>query len=182
MKMKTISVILCAMFLALSAEAADKPAAKKPAPKKPAAPVVQPEEVVHPPLRGSAPKAGVEPRIVLENHEAASRASIVVDGAEAFAYCYGKDLGFPRLYPIWSPSGKVMTVQEAPPYPHHQSFWFADSVQLEGQRKASFYGAIYSRADKKDPKSPFKDQIVHAEFLPEKQPAPDQVETGMKLV
>jgi len=179
--MKTISVILCAMLLALSADAADKPAAK-PAPKKPAAPVVQPEEVVHPPVRDGSPKSGVEPRIVMKNDEAASRVSIVVDGAEAFAYRYGKDLGFPRLYPIWSPSGKVMTVQEAPPYPHHQSFWFADTVQFEGQRKASFYGAIYSRADKKDPKSPFKDQIVHAEFLPEKQLAPNQLETGMKLV
>jgi hypothetical protein len=170
------------MLLALTADAADKPAAKKPAPKKPAAPVVQPEEVVHPPVRDGSPKSGVEPRIVMKNDETASRVSIVVDGAEAFAYRYGKDLGFPRLYPIWSPSGKVMTVQEAPPYPHHQSFWFADTVQLEGQRKASFYGAIYSQADKKDPKSPFKDQIVHAEFLPEKQLAPNQLETGMKLV
>ena len=75
-----------------------------------------------------------------------------------------------------------MTVQEAPPYPHHQSFWFADTVQLEGQRKASFYNAIYSRMDKKDPQSPFQDQIVHVAVLPEKQIAPDQVEIGMKLV
>ena len=109
--------------------------------------------------------------------------SISVDGAEALVYRYGNDLGFPRFYPIWSPSGKAMTVQEAPPYPHHQSFWFADTVELEGQRKASFYGAIYSRADKKDPQSPFKDQIVHASFLGrEADCATSSSETGMKLV
>lgn len=182
MNPKPAHVIACvtmvAALLATTARAADN----KPAAKKPPVPVVQPEEVIHPPVRAGSPKAGVEPRIALKNDEAASRVSLCVDGAEALAYRYGKDLGFPRLYPIWSPSGKVMTVQEAPPYPHHQSFWFADTVQLEGQRKASFYGAIYSRVDKNDPKSPFKDQIVHAEFLPEKRIAPDQIETGMKLI
>jgi len=186
MKTKTAAAIACvtlaAILCAWSARAADKPAAKPKAAKKTAAPIVQPEEVIHPPVRGGSPKAGTKPRIVLKNDEAASRVSICVDGVEAFAYRYGKDLGFPRFYPIWSPSGKVMTVQEAPPYPHHQSFWFADTVQLEGQRKASFYGAIYSRVDKKDSRSPFKDQIVHAEFLTEKQLVPDQLETGMKLV
>ena len=74
----------------------------------------------------------------------------------------------------------MLTVEEAPPYPHHQSFWFGDTVQLEGQRRASFYDAINSRIDKQDPLSPFHDQILHVAFLPEKQIAPDQVETGMK--
>ena len=155
---------------------------KKWVPKKSAPPAVQPEEVIHPPLRVETPRADAQPRIVLHNDAAACRMSIVVDGAEALAYRYGKALGFPRFYPIWSPSGKAMTVQEAPPYPHHQSFWFADSVELEGHRKASFYGAIYSRIDKKDSKSAFGDQIAHVAFLPERQLAPDQVETGMKLL
>jgi predicted GH43/DUF377 family glycosyl hydrolase len=149
---------------------------------KAAKPVVQPEEVIHPPVRAQKPGADAEPRVVLKNDEATSRLSISVDGAEALVYRYGKDIGFTHFYPVWSPSGKAMTVEEAPPYPHHQSFWFADTVELEGHRKASFYGAIYSRIDKKDPKSPFKDQIVHAGFLPEKRIAPDQVETGMKQV
>jgi hypothetical protein len=146
----------------------------------PAKPVVQPEEVVHPPVRSEQPRTGVQPRVAWKQDEAAGRLSIRVDGAEAVVYRYGQDLGFPRFYPIWSPSGKAMTVQEAPPYPHHQSFWFADTVQLDGRRKASFYSAIYSRADKKNPRSPFKDQIVHVAVLPGKQRAPDQMETAMK--
>ncbi|MBM3861592.1 MAG: hypothetical protein FJ395_18360 [Verrucomicrobia bacterium] len=176
--MNNVIALVVSWMLVASVGAADKPAR----PKKPAAPVVQPEEVVHPPVRAESPKAGAKPRIVLKKDEAANRMSVVVDGAEAFVYRYGKDVCFPRFYPIWSPSGKVMTVQEMTPYPHHQSFWFADTVELVGQRKASFYNALYTRADKNDPKSPFKDQIVHAEFFPEKQLAPDQIETGMKHV
>ena len=144
-----------------------KPAAKAAA-KKPAQPVVQPEEVLHPPVRAASPRADAQPRIVVANDERAGRLSVAVDGAEALVYRYGRDVCFPRFYPIWSPSGKAMTVQEAPPYPHHQSFWFADTVELQGHRRASFYGALYSRVNKKDPQSPFRDQIVHKAFLPER--------------
>ena len=120
----------------------------------------------------------MQPRIVLRNDEAACRLSICVDGAEALVYRYGKESGFPRFYPMWSPSGKAMTVQEAPPWPHHQSFWFADTVELEGQRKASFYMAIYSRVNRKDPKSPFKDQIVHQRFSPRNRSPPTNSKRG----
>lgn len=166
---RTRAVLLVA-FLAACGQAADKPAA------------AQPEEVVHPPLRAGAPVADAQPRIALKKDAAANRLSVLVDGAEAFTYSHGKDQGFPWFYPVWSPSGKAMTVQCAPPYPHHQSFWFADTVQLAGQRKASFYSARYSPLDKQNPGAGYKDQIVHAEFLPEKQVAPDQAELGMKLV
>jgi hypothetical protein len=70
------------------------------------------------------------------------------------------------------PASPVVQLEEVV---HPQSFWFADTVQLAGQRKASFYNAIYSRADKKDPASPFRDQVVHAEFLPDRQLGPGQV-------
>jgi hypothetical protein len=146
-----INVLMLSVVAGSTLCAADKPATANAAGKTPAKPVVQPEEVVHPPLRTESPKANVQPRIVLKNDETASRLSISVDGAEALVYRYGKDLGFPRFYPIWSPSGKAMTVQEAPPYPHHQSFWFADTVELEGHRKASFYGAIYSHSENEYP-------------------------------
>lgn len=167
-------------FVVLTLLAIAPSALRAAAPPAPAKPVVQPEEVLRPPLRGETPQAGVQPRVAFDQDEAGGRLRIRVDGAEAVVYRYGKDLGFPRFYPIWSPSGKAMTVQEAPPFPHHQSFWFADTVQLEGQRKASFYGAIYSRKDKNDPRSPFQDQIVHVAALPAKPLAPDQVETSLK--
>lgn len=186
----TIAVLTGLALAASTLDAAEKPAPAK-SPAKPVAaavakpagkPVVQPEEVVHPPLRKDAPRKDAQPRIAIRNDQASGCLSISVDGAEAFVYRYDRQHGFPRFYPIWSPSGKAMTVEEAPPFPHHQSFWFADTVQLEGHCKASFYSAIYSRIDKKDPKSPFKDQIVHVALLPEKPTGTDQAEIGMKLV
>jgi hypothetical protein len=85
---------------------------------------------------------------------------ILIGGKEALVYCYGKDVDLPHFYPVCSPSGKSMTVEQTEPYPHHRSFWFADTVQLEGQRQVSFYNAFYSGAgDKKNPKPPFRDHI-----------------------
>ena len=48
-------------------------------------------------------------------------------------------------------------------------------------------GAVSTRPftaalDKKDPKSPFRDQIVHVAFLPERRIAPDALEIGMTQV
>src|SRR5512137_532213 len=123
----TILTFITGGLVAASVQAADKPAPAK----KPAVPVVQPEEVVHPPVRAGAPSANAEPRVALKNDPVTSRLGIIVDGAEALVYRYGKDIGFVHFYPVWSPSGKAMTVEEAPPYPHHQSFWFADTVQRE---------------------------------------------------
>jgi hypothetical protein len=83
-----VLVILAVAASALSA--ADQPAEKKtptsPAAKAPAKPVVQPAEVVHPPVRQAAPRKDARPRIVLKNDEAAGCLSISVDGAEAVVY------------------------------------------------------------------------------------------------
>lgn len=59
-----------------------------------------------------------------------------------------------------------MTVQQTNPYPHHRSFWFADTVQLTGREKAnSFYNALYTgTGDKQNPKPPFRDRIRHFDF------------------
>ncbi len=75
-----------------------------------------------------------------------------------------------------------MTVQQTEPYPHHRSFWFADTVQLEGQRQASFYNALYSGVgDKKNPKPPFRDRIRQVAFTAERG-GNKSGELGMKLV
>ena len=101
-----VLTILAGSFAAL-ARAADPPKTATKTPTKPAAKaVVQPEEVVHPPLRSVSPKSDATPRIAIHNDAATGRMSIVVDGAEAFVYRYGKEVGFPRFYPIWSPSAR----------------------------------------------------------------------------
>ena len=58
-----------------------------------------------------------------------------------------------------------MTVEQTDPYPHHRSFWFADTVQLEGRRLVSFYNALYSgTGDPKHPQPPFRDHIRQVAF------------------
>jgi hypothetical protein len=107
---------------------------------------------------------------------------VLIGGKEAFAYCYGTNVDLPHFFPLRSPSGKSMTVQQTEPYPHHRSFWFADTVQLEGQRQASFYNAFYSgTGDKKNPQPPFRDHIRQVAFTSQRGGAGD-AELGMNLL
>ena len=88
---RTVACIMIVVaIVAGAAQAADDAGDSK---LVPAPPVVQPEEVVHPPVRTESPKADGQPRIALANDEAACRLAISVDGAEAAIYRYGRDLG-----------------------------------------------------------------------------------------
>lgn len=105
------------------------------------------------------------PAIEFKQDEAHGQMQILIGGTEAMVYCYGQDVDLPHFYPVRSPSGKSMTVEQTEPYPHHRSFWFADTVQLEGQRQVLFYNALYSgTGDKKNPKPPFRDHIRQVAF------------------
>ena len=107
------------------------------------------------------------PQIQLQHKDSTGELSVVIDGKEAIVYQYGPKNDMAHYFPVRSPSGKSMTVQQTDPYPHHRSFWFADKVNLEGHRSVGFYSALYSNADKNDPDSPFKDRIRHVEFTEE---------------
>ena len=123
------------------------------------------------PVLAEGPAQGSEaPPVTLDRNDDEGRLRVLIDGKEALVYLYGKDRDLVHYYPVRSPSGKSMTVQQTEPYPHHRSFWFGDLVQLAGQRKASFYSPLYSG---KDRKPPFKDHVRHVEFAPEgTEPAP----------
>jgi hypothetical protein len=126
---------------------------------------------------------GAEPAVIEFKHDdAKGLLQILIGGKEALVYCHGKEVDLPHFYPVRSPSGKSMTVQQTEPYPHHRSFWFADTVQLEGQRQASFYNALYSGVgDKKSPKPPFRDHIRQIAFTSQRN-GTGVAETGMKLL
>jgi len=126
-----------------------------------------------------AAKAAIE----FKRDEAKGQMQILIGGKEALVYCYGKDVDLPHFYPVRSPSGKSMTVEQTEPYPHHRSFWFADTVQLAGQEKpTSFYNAFYSgTGDKKNPKPPFRDHIRHVAFTAQ-HGAEGGAELDMKLL
>jgi len=120
--------------------------------------------------------------IEFKQDEAQGRMQIRVGGREALVYVYGKDVDLPHFFPVRSPSGISMTVEQTEPYPHHRSFWFADTVQLEGQRQVSFYNALYSgTGDKKNPQPPFRDHIRQIAFTSLK-PGNGQAEVDAKLL
>jgi len=103
---------------------------------------------------------GAAGAVEFQDDPAQGQLHVLIQGQEAFVYCYSTNWDLPHIFPMRSPSGKSMTVQKTEPYPHHRSFWFADTVQLEGQREASIYNALYSGSgDKKNPQPPFRDRI-----------------------
>ncbi len=122
--------------------------------------------------------------IEFENDAAQQQLHVRLGSQTAFTYCYGTNWDLPHIYPLRSPSGKSMTVQKTEPYPHHRSFWFTDTVQLEGQREASFYNALYTGAgDKKNPQPPFRDRIRHIGLTTAKDSgASGKAELRLKLI
>jgi hypothetical protein len=99
--------------------------------------------------------------------EPAGRMTVLIGGREAIVYLYGDGLDLPHYWPMRSPSGKNMLVQKTEPYPHHRSFWFADTVRPEGSdRDASFYNALYGgvKTEAGEYVPPFRDKIRHRSF------------------
>jgi hypothetical protein len=89
-----------------------------------------------------------------------------IDGKQAFCYRYGDQVDLPHFYPINSPAGRSMTVQQTQPYPHHRSFWFGDRVAFDGRRAIATYSALYSGVKGADGAygPPFADGVRHVEF------------------
>ena len=118
-------------------------------------------------LPAAEPSASTDAaRIELKRDDNQGTLQVLLGGREAFVYQYGH-VDMPHLYPVQSPSGKLLTIQKTDPYPHHRSVWFGDTVQLEGQPPVSFYQPLYSQVDKKDPQSAYRDRIRHVKFLAE---------------
>ncbi len=102
-------------------------------------------------------------QVELKRDDAKHQLAVLADGKTALVYNFEPDHFLPYFYPVNSPSGKELTIKQTDPYPHHRTFWFADTVQLEGEKgAASFYNAHYSYKDGKGP------HIRHVKFAAEK--------------
>lgn len=99
-------------------------------------------------------------------NDEAGRLHVRIGGREAFVYQYIHWHDLPHIFPMKSPSGKNMLVQQAEPYPHHRAFYFADTVRLNGGRRVSIYNALYSgqKIGENAYGPPFRDHIRHVEF------------------
>lgn len=108
-----------------------------------------------------------KPEITFSRDDAAGALTLFVGGREALVFRYGPDLDLVHYWPLRSPSGRNMLVQKTEPYPHHRSFWFADTVRTEGgERDLSFYNALYSgvRTEAGDHIAPFRERVRLVSF------------------
>jgi hypothetical protein len=104
--------------------------------------------------------------IELRQDEETGHLHVLIGGKEAFTYRYTSWLDIPHIWPLNSPSGKSMLVQQTEPYPHHRSFYVADTIRLNGRRDVSTYNALYSGQSigKECYGPPFRDHIRHDMF------------------
>jgi len=107
-----------------------------------------------------------KPEVELRRDDESGRLHVLIDGQEIFVYQYIHWLDLPHYFPMNSPSGKNMLVQQTEPYPHHRAFWFADTVRLNGGREVSTYNALYSgqKIGQNAYGPPFRDHIRHIGF------------------
>jgi len=105
-------------------------------------------------------------KIEFHRDDKAGRLQVSIDGREVFVYRYTYWLDLPHIWPLNSPSGKNMLVHQAEPYPHHRSFYVADTVRFEGGREVSTYNALYSGQSigTESYGPPFRDRIRHDRF------------------
>ena len=106
------------------------------------------------------------PEIELRRNDEAGQLQVLIDGQEILVYQYIHWLDLAHYWPLNSPSGKNMLIQQTEPYPHHRSFWFADTVRLAGEREVSTYNALYSgqKTGEASYGPPFRDRIRHLDF------------------
>lgn len=106
------------------------------------------------------------PKLELRRDDEVGRLFVLIDGREVLVYQYAETLDLPHYWPMNSPSGKNMLVQQTEPYPHHRSLWFADTIRLNSGREVSTYNALYT-GQKKGTETygpPFLDSIRHLTF------------------
>ncbi len=107
--------------------------------------------------------------IEIDRNDEAGQMTASIDAKTVVVYRHGEDWDLPHYWPLNSPSGKNMLVQQTEPYPHHRAFWFADKVRFEGGEAATVYDALYTgQGGRRNPYTPytppFKHNIHHTGF------------------
>jgi hypothetical protein len=112
---------------------------------------------------GSLPN---QSEIELRRDDDSGRLHVSIDDQVIFVYQYNNRVDIPHYFPMNSPSGKTMLVEQTELYAHHRAFWFADTVRLKGRREVSTYYA-YNSGQQIGPNGyepPFRDHIRHLSF------------------
>ena len=108
--------------------------------------------------------AAVSPVVQLRSDDVAEQLAWVVDGREVLVYQYGAKYALPHYWPVRSPSGKLLTIQNPEPYPHHRSLWIADHVQFENAPAVDFYHCWKNYRNPDQSESGFRHVVRHQRF------------------
>ncbi len=100
----------------------------------------------------------------LQRDDAAGQLGVEADGKRLFCYQYGVQEPLPHYWPIFSPTGKVLTVQQTEPYPHHRSFWIADHVRAADSEAVDFYHWTKNTTTQDSTISDLRHRIRHLSF------------------
>ena len=113
-----------------------------------------------PTLSGAAPD-----QIDFEKNDGKGQLTASAAGKLLFVYNYGENVDLPHFYPFNTPSGKNLLEEKGTTYPHHRSFWVADTVTRDGV-KGDVYNAYYSgrKIKKQEFKAPFNTGARHLDF------------------
>ncbi len=106
----------------------------------------------------------VSPSLGIVSDEQKQFVSAHIDGEEAFSYQYGDEWAIPHIHPLRSPSGKLLTVQQTEPYPHHRSLWIVDRVQMGDLPEVDFYHCWKNYKEDGKPESGYRHFIEHVGF------------------
>lgn len=80
---------------------------------------------------------------------------------ELLAYQHGEQFALPHIWPLRSPSGKLLTDQRPDPFPHHRSLWIAERVKVGEEIDVDFYHCWKNYREKDNPESGFKHFLLH---------------------
>ncbi len=108
--------------------------------------------------------ASATTEVLVVSDEARQALHVLIDGREALAYQYGDEWATPHIWPLRSPSGRLLTVQRTEPYPHHRSIWIADRVQMGDLPEVDFYHSWKNHKKEGEPDSGYRHFIEHVGF------------------
>ncbi|MBK8095478.1 MAG: PmoA family protein [Planctomycetes bacterium] len=78
-------------------------------------------------------------QLTIDGSAASERVLVAAGDQTLIGWQYGAEWAMPHWFPLCTPSGRDMLVQQAEPYPHHRAMWIADKVQLGDGPVVDFY-------------------------------------------
>lgn len=102
--------------------------------------------------------------LVLQRDDETGKLSVLSDDHELLTYQYASEFALPHIWPLRSPSGKLLTEQHPDPFPHHRSLWIADRIKIGSELDVDFYHCFKNFRQSGVPESGYKHFIRHEEF------------------